>query len=117
MGVPVGELPPEENAEAKTEFAAEFDYDASNGKFDKVQTIEVTDDGVDLEERLKPLSGYDKGKSFFDNISFEATARPLEAERQKVDRDKARQFDRETFGNTRRPPRPAGGRPGKGRSK
>jgi len=99
----------------KKEFPAEFDYEASKGEFEKVQAIERADDGVDAE-CLKPLSGYDRGKSFFDNISCEA-ARPLEAERQKVDRDKARQIDRETFGNTLRPPRSAGGRPGKGRSK
>mmetsp|Transcript_94357 Transcript_94357/g.149214 ORF Transcript_94357/g.149214 Transcript_94357/m.149214 type:complete len:383 (+) Transcript_94357:100-1248(+) len=111
-GVPVGELVPEDNAEAKKEFAEEFDYGASNDKFDKVTTSE----GVDgLEDRLKPLKGYDKSKSFFDEISCEATERANDNDRQKVDRDKARQFDRETFGDTRRPPRPTGGRPGKGR--
>lgn len=111
-GVPVGELVPEDNAEAKKEFAEEFDYGASNNKFDKV----TTSDGVDgLEDRLKPLNGYDKSKSFFDSISCEATERSSDNDRQKVDRDKARQFDRETFGDTRRPPRPTGGRPGKGR--
>lgn len=117
-GAPVGELPPEENAEAKKEFAEDFNYEAANEKFDKVQIIEsVEGDAGVVEERLKPLSGYDKGKSFFDNISCEATERTVEAERQKVDREKARQFDRETFGNTRRPPRPTVARPGKGRSK
>lgn len=111
-GVPVGELVPEDNAEAKKEFAEEFDYGASNDKFDKVTTSE----GVDgLEEKMKPLSGYDKSKSFFDSISCEATERANDNDRQKVDRDKARQFDKETFGDTRRPPRPTGGRPGKGR--
>jgi len=114
----VGELPPEENAEAKKEFAEDFNYEAANEKFDKVQIMESVEGDADVvEERLKPLSGYDKGKSFFDNISCEATERTVEAERQKVDREKARQFDRETFGNTRRPPRPTVARPGKGRSK
>jgi len=103
---------PETSADTKKEFAEEFDVSVSNCKFDKVQTI----DGMDgVEDRLKPLSGYDKTESFFDSISCEATEKAAESERQKVDRDKARQFDRETFGDTRRPPRPAGGRPGKGR--
>jgi len=111
-GIPVGELPPEINADVKNQCAEEFDVNASNEKFDKVQTI----DGVEgVEDRLKPLSGYDKSKSFFDSISCEATERAAESERQKVDREKAREFDRETFGDTRRPPRPTGGRPGKGR--
>jgi len=114
-GVPVGELVPEDNADAKKEFAEEFDYGASNDKFakDKVTTIEDVDG---LEDRLKPLEGYDKNKSFFDSISCEATERSADGQdRVKVDRDKARQFDKETFGDTRRPPRPTGVRPGKGR--
>mmetsp|Transcript_73719 Transcript_73719/g.140330 ORF Transcript_73719/g.140330 Transcript_73719/m.140330 type:complete len:405 (-) Transcript_73719:222-1436(-) len=113
-GVPVGELVPEDNPEAKREFAEDFDYGAANDKFDK---IIGTDDNLELEgveERLKPLTGYDKSKSFFDSISCEATEHAANTD-QKVDRDKARQFDRETFGDTRRPPRPTGARPGKGR--
>jgi len=111
-GAPVGELTPETNADNKKEFVEEFDVTASNDKFDKIQTI---DGANEVADRLKPLSGYDKAKSFFDSISCEATERAAEAERQRVDRDQARQFDRETFGDTRRPPRPAGGRSGKGR--
>jgi len=108
----VGELQPEENAEVKKELAEDFDVAAANKKFDKVSGVEDTDG---LEDRLKPLAGYDKAKSFFDSISCEATERPAESERPKIDREKAREFDKETFGDTRRPPRPAGGRPGKGR--
>jgi len=108
----VGELMPEENSDVKKEFAEDFDVTAANDKFDKVTKIE---DVEGLEERLKPLQGYNKSTSFFDSISCEATERSAEFERQKVDRDKARQFDKETFGDTRRPPRPTGGRPGKGR--
>lgn len=104
-GIPVGELQPEENAEVKKECAEDFDTTAANDKFEKVLDI----DGVEgVEDRLKPLSGYDKAKSFFDSISCEATERPIEAERPKADREKAREFDKETFGDTRRPPRPAG---------
>mmetsp|Transcript_79528 Transcript_79528/g.137952 ORF Transcript_79528/g.137952 Transcript_79528/m.137952 type:complete len:407 (-) Transcript_79528:175-1395(-) len=111
QGTPVGELLPEENSDVKKEYGEDFDYGGANAKFDKVSTVEGVED---MDEKLKPLSGYDKGKSFFDNISCEATQRTGEAERQKVDRNKARQYDRETFGDTRRPPRPIGGRRGKG---
>jgi len=111
-GIPVGELQPEENAAVKKEVAEDFDVTAANQKFDKVSAVENAEG---IEDRLKPLSGYDKTKSFFDSISCEATERPAESERPKMDREKAREFDRETFGDTRRPPRPAGGRPGKGR--
>lgn len=94
----------------KKEYAEEFDYTAENGKCDKVMKVE----GDEIDDKLKPLSGYDKTTSFFDNISCEATERAGEAERPKVDRNKARQNDRETFGDTRRPSRPAGGHRGKG---
>jgi len=111
-GVPVGELQPEENAEVKKNVAEDFDVNAANDKFAKLSTV----DGVEgFEDRLKPLPGYNKATSFFDSISCEATERPADFERPKVDREKAREFDKETFGDTRRPPRPAGGRPGKGR--
>jgi len=109
-GVTVGELVPEENAAAKRECADEFDMEASNTAFDK-----VTENREDVDQ--KPLSGYDKGKSFFDNISCEATDRAADTERQTVDRDKARQHDKETFGDTRRPPRPLGVRRAKGKGK
>lgn len=99
------------NDAVKKEFAEEFDVSAANTKFDKVKEETLGD----VEERLKPLQGYDKARSFFDSISCEATERAAEGERQKVDRDVARQFDKETFGDTRRPPRPIGGRIGKGR--
>merc|ERR550537_1130654 len=105
-GAPVGELLPEVNADVKKQCAADFDVDAANTKFEK-----VTDEG----DKPKPLSGYNKTSSFFDNISCEATDRAAESERPKVDREKARQYDRDTFGDTRRPPRPVGMRRGKGK--
>jgi len=107
-GAPVGELIPEENSAAKKEVAEDFDVAAANTKFDKV-TAAADDEGK------KPLSGYSKTSSFFDNISCEATDRLSEGQRQKVDRDKAREYDKETFGDTRRPARPAGMRRGKGK--
>eukprot|EP00913_Durusdinium_trenchii_P032317 g30258.t1 len=103
-GAPVGELVPEENATTKREFhRQEFDLNAANERFEK---LENPDTGIDL----KPLDGYDKTKSFFDYISCEATERAGTSERPKIDREKAREFDRETFGDTRRPPRPQGGK-------
>eukprot|EP00449_Zooxanthella_nutricula_P032177 CAMPEP_0198489310 /NCGR_PEP_ID=MMETSP1462-20131121/1375_1 /TAXON_ID=1333877 /ORGANISM="Brandtodinium nutriculum, Strain RCC3387" /LENGTH=371 /DNA_ID=CAMNT_0044217811 /DNA_START=36 /DNA_END=1148 /DNA_ORIENTATION=- len=95
-GIPVGELRPEENAAVKKEVAEDFDVTAANDKFEKVGATEG-DEGFD--ERLKPLPGYDKTKSFFDSISCEATQRSAEAERPKIDREKARESDRETFGD------------------
>ncbi|CAJ1357701.1 unnamed protein product [Effrenium voratum] len=102
-GAPVGELVPEENSSTKRECASEFDLTSANERFAKLEKDET---GVDL----KPLEGYDKTKSFFDCISCEATERAGTSERQKIDREKAREFDKETFGDTRRPPRPTGGK-------
>lgn len=107
-GAPVGELLPEANAQVKTQVADDFDVEAANAKMEK-----VTDEG----DKAKPLSGYNKSSSFFDNISCEATDRAAESERPKVDREKARQYDRDTFGDTRRPPRPVGARRAKGKGK
>jgi len=106
-GAPVGELVPEKNSEAKKEYAEDFDLTAASTKFEKVT------DSADKQ----PLSGYNKTSSFFDNISCEATDRAADTEHVKVDRDKARQYDKETFGDTRRPPRPVGARRGKGKGK
>lgn len=107
---------PEENADVKRECATDFDLAAANVKFDKSKVqADIEDTGNDHVS--KPMEGYDKGKSFFDNISCEATDRAKDSERQKVDRDKAREMDKETFGDMRRPPRPAGGRRGKGKGR
>ncbi|CAE7358892.1 sum2, partial [Symbiodinium pilosum] len=101
----VGELLPEDNATTKRECAGDFDLDAANKRFEKLEKDE-SGEAVDL----RPLEGYDKQRSFFDSISCEATERAGTSERQKIDREKAREFDRETFGDTRRPPRPTGGK-------
>jgi len=107
-GAPVGELAPEANEATKRQCAAEFDLKEANARFEKLDREEPAD------EPLKPLDGYDKKKSFFDSISCEATERAGTSERPKIDREKAREFDRETFGDTRRQPRFQGG---KGRRK
>ncbi|CAE7338878.1 DCP5 [Symbiodinium natans] len=96
----VGELLPEENADTKRQYAEDFDFASSAQKFDKVSD----------EDLLKPLEGYNKGKSFFDNISCEATERTGEAGRQRADRDKAREADAAAFGD-------ANARRGKGQRK
>jgi len=88
----VGELLPEENADTKRQCAEEFDFVSSAQKFDKVSDLDA----------LKPLEGYNKGKSFFDSISCEATERSGEAGRQRSDRDKAREADVEAFGDANR---------------
>ncbi|OLP98259.1 hypothetical protein AK812_SmicGene19319 [Symbiodinium microadriaticum] len=100
-GTPVGELVPEENAATKRECAGDFDLDAANKRFEKLEKDE-TPAGETAAADLHPLTGYDKAKSFFDQISCEATERAGTSERQKIDREKAREFDRETFGDTTR---------------
>jgi len=93
-----GELVPQEGAKKITP-GEDFDVASSNAKFDKVTSSE----GGSV-----PLTGYNKSSSFFDNISCQATERSGQAERQKVDRDKARQSDREAFGGDNRPKAPNG---------
>jgi len=109
-GSSIGELLPEENEQVKKEYAIEFDVETANEKFDKAAIAAETDEGA----TLKPLTGYDKTKSFFDSISCEATERSGAADRPKADVAKMRSMDRETFGDARRPPR-QGGRGGKGK--
>lgn len=109
QSTPIGELLPSEGSTDKKEFAEEFDISAGNEKFTKVDVVK------DSDEAKKPLSGYDKGSSFFDNISCEATERAGDAKREKVDREKAQEMDKVTFGDTRRPPRPMWSRRGKGK--
>ncbi|CAK9054374.1 unnamed protein product [Durusdinium trenchii] len=87
----VGELLPEANADTKRQCAEDFDFEESAQKFNKVS---ANDD-------LKPLEGYDKGKSFFDQISCEATERSGEAGRHRADRDKVRDADRAAFGESK----------------
>mmetsp|Transcript_47854 Transcript_47854/g.84243 ORF Transcript_47854/g.84243 Transcript_47854/m.84243 type:complete len:367 (-) Transcript_47854:101-1201(-) len=76
----------------------DFDYAAASARFEKSRS----EDG-----NSAPKSGYDKSKSFFDNISGEAGARASDADRSKADRDS------ETFGDGEAA-RPAGGRHRKG---
>eukprot|EP00931_Biecheleriopsis_adriatica_P018655 TRINITY_DN12992_c0_g1_i1.p1 TRINITY_DN12992_c0_g1~~TRINITY_DN12992_c0_g1_i1.p1 ORF type:complete len:337 (+),score=93.00 TRINITY_DN12992_c0_g1_i1:230-1240(+) len=102
----IGELLPEDNPDTKRQFAEEFDFTNSASKFDKVSD----------SSNLKPLDGYDKGKSFFDSISCQATEQSGEVSRQRADRDKAREADAETFGDSKSERRGKGSRKGKGKS-
>jgi hypothetical protein len=86
----VGELLPEADANTKMQCAEDFDYTSANQKFDKVANA----------ENLKPLDGYNKVKSFFDNISCQATERTGEAGRHRADREKVQKADLEAFGAT-----------------
>ncbi|CAK9054610.1 unnamed protein product [Durusdinium trenchii] len=89
----VGELLPEEIGRETGGSGSwwDFDFEESAQKFNKVS---ANDD-------LKPLEGYDKGKSFFDQISCEATERSGEAGRHRADRDKVRDADRAAFGESK----------------
>lgn len=109
QSTPIGELLPSDNTDGKKEFEEDFDVSAANEKFEKGEIDK------EIDESKKPLSGYDKGSSFFDNISCEATERAGDAKREKVDREKAQEMDKVTFGDTRRPPRPMWSRRGKGK--
>lgn len=108
-GTPVGELLPDTTGAGKKEFTEDFDVSGANAGFSKVASID------DATDEMKPLAGYDKSSSFFDNISCEATERAGDVKREKVDRAKAQENDRVTFGDTRRPPRPVWSRRGKGK--
>lgn len=76
----------------------DFDYAAASARFEKSRS----EDG-----NSAPKSGYDKSKSFFDNISGEAGDPASHPDRSKADRDS------ETFGDGEAA-RPAGGRHRKG---
>lgn len=108
-GPAVGELVPEANAEAQEKYGEDFDYTASTEKWTKIETEE------EAQEAMKSLPGYNKSKSFFDNISCEATDRAAQEDR-RVDRAQIRSTDRETFGDTGWRP-PLGGKRGKGKGK
>jgi protein LSM14 len=95
---PVGELQPNENAATKAEVKEDFDFSSSNAGFEKseISTAEVTTGPV--------REGYNKTKSFFDDISCDALDRnsgaPQIPRHDPKTREKIRATDRETFGAT-----------------
>lgn len=100
---PIGELIPEDRALEQNR-VLEQDYDLQDAQY---RFEKMTLQGAAGSNDIVPpevLSGYDKTKSFFDNISCDATdhaRNPQEMVR--GERGRTRQQDRETFGSTRRP--------------
>jgi protein LSM14 len=94
----IGELAPNEKSETKEEVKDDFDFANSNAKFEKPDE-EVKKDDV--------RGGYDKVRSFFDDISCDALDRSGGAKENgnggapiKDLRDKQKSLDKETFGAT-----------------
>eukprot|EP01055_Gregarina_sp_Pseudo9_P004804 Gregarina_sp_Pseudo_9__4803@NODE_501_length_2691_cov_281_032051_g472_i0_p1_GENE_NODE_501_length_2691_cov_281_032051_g472_i0NODE_501_length_2691_cov_281_032051_g472_i0_p1_ORF_typecomplete_len360_score70_97LSM14/PF12701_7/1_3e28FDF/PF09532_10/1_4e04FDF/PF09532_10/0_076FDF/PF09532_10/1_5e10SMATX/PF14438_6/0_0086Toxin_9/PF02819_15/0_37_NODE_501_length_2691_cov_281_032051_g472_i0721082 len=83
----VGELTAQPNNSLKTQVAQAFDFEENNQKFEKDKIAEA--EGV--------KGAYDKTQSFFDNISCETLNRQHGRD-SKVDREKQRELDTETFG-------------------
>jgi len=96
----VGELTPSENPDLKKEVAGDFVFE---NKWEK-------------PEDSSARTGYNKANSFFDDISCDALNRSksIEQDTVRLNRDKQRQVDKETFGVTALK-RPFGRRGGKGR--
>ena len=82
----VGELAANENATVKAEVKEDFDFSSANSKFSKPE-----------EPTGVIRAGYSKTKSFFDDISCDALDRAKDAS-ERIQRDKLRSTDRETFG-------------------
>lgn len=79
-GKPEGELEANANAAVKEEVKDEFDFSVGNSKFEKVAGSDVR-------------GGYNKVKSFFDDISCDALDR-----RENNTFQRHRAVDKETFG-------------------
>lgn len=88
----VGELTAQPNNSLKTQVASAFDFETSNKQFTKEKTV---GEGQNGETALAPP--YDQKSSFFDNISCETLNRQRGRE-SRVDREKQREVDAETFG-------------------
>ncbi|EIE76388.1 hypothetical protein G6F46_003231 [Rhizopus delemar] len=79
--------------------ASEFDFEASNAKFDKSE-IKETDDLEEVLEATSPDGFYNKNSSFFDNISCESKERieQRETEPRRNRFQEERKLNMETFG-------------------
>ncbi|EPB83037.1 hypothetical protein HMPREF1544_10220 [Mucor circinelloides 1006PhL] len=97
------------NNKAKAEFTipnSEFDFEASNAKFDKSEVVkkegeEVNDEEAEEIEIPQPDEFYDKTSSFFDNISCESKERNEQRQQNEPRRShfhEERKLNLETFG-------------------
>jgi protein LSM14 len=100
----VGELSAQPNNSLKQQVADAFDFEQANTKFAK--------DPADVPSAAGAPAAYNRETSFFDNISCEALSRKNQVNSNRVDREKQRELDTETFGpgaaasNLRYPRRP-----------
>lgn len=111
----IGELLAQPNQTLKSQLEEAFDFDESNRKFDRTQkdvidSTSVANEGKENERTTSPGgSVYDKKTSFFDRISCETLDRQAGHDT-RVDRNKQRQLDVETFGQSGPTPMRRGGR-------
>ncbi|KAI4836897.1 trailer hitch-like protein [Plasmodium brasilianum] len=93
----IGELESQPNPALKSKFSPDFDFSTNNLKFDKCNVLdEKSKDTLSMNNSLQ-VGGYDKNSSFFDNISCE-TLDKQQGKDEKVDRERLRMLDVDTFG-------------------
>ncbi|KJP86730.1 hypothetical protein AK88_03642 [Plasmodium fragile] len=93
----IGELESQPNPALKSKFSPDFDFSTNNLKFDKSTILEEKNkEQLTLNNNIQ-VGGYDKNSSFFDNISCE-TLDKQQGKDERVDRDKLRMLDVDTFG-------------------
>ncbi|SCO69077.1 trailer hitch homolog, putative [Plasmodium vivax] len=93
----IGELESQPNPALKSKFSPDFDFSTNNLKFDKSTILdEKNKDPLTLNNNIQ-VGGYDKNSSFFDNISCE-TLDKQQGKDERVDREKLRMLDVDTFG-------------------
>lgn len=86
----VGELIPNASGDVQKEVGTAFDFDAAATKF-----------AAPGNDAPKYDCGYDKSSSFFDTISSDARKNEVkDGETFRVDREKQRELDKDTFGAT-----------------
>lgn len=85
----------------KAELASNFDFSDAGAKFDREHIkgeLEKQLKGEASSVNVTVKAGYDKGASFFDDISCDAIERQHRAD-VRFDREKQREVDTETFGH------------------
>ncbi|KAF8817857.1 FFD and TFG box motifs protein [Cardiosporidium cionae] len=92
----VGELLSQPNSLLKDQVSNDFDFDSSNAKFEKTPINGISENVANISTKL--FGGYDRKSSFFDNISCESLDRK-QGRDERLDRDKQRALDVDTFGD------------------